>query len=855
MIMAYPITNTTLPFVKRRTVILLFCLPVAVFRVNAEEYFNPHLLETTETNATAVDLSWISSDSVTPGDYTLDIYVNGHYIDTGKLTFKKVHDNQDSTVQPCFDRQHLVDWGIKVEDYPTLFVAGSDCALLSAIPGSEANVALEHQHINLTFPQVALLNRPQGYVPEKQWQDGITAALLNYNISGQSSSSRNGEGNSDSQFISLQPGLNLGRWRLRNYSNLNHDDSGNQWESVYSYIARDVTFLKSQLMIGQTYTTSGVFDSVSFTGVQLNSDDEMQPDSMQGFAPTIRGVARSTADVTVYQNGNNIYKTTVPPGAFEITDLYPTGSAGDLTVVVKESDGSQQSFVVPYASLAVLRREGRFDYAFSSGKTKSASNVSTKDYRFIQSSAAWGATNNITLYGGFQQAEDSYTNLLLGSGFNLGEIGALSFDISQAWADIEERTNDVSKKNTSSGQSLRLRYSKNVVQTGTNFSVAGYRYSTSGYYSFQDFINSSVTDSSSYYLSGRPRNRFDVSISQFFEQLGSISLSLISTSYWDSSSMDSLSAGYSNTWGNISYFLNYSYNRNAPSDDNAKPTSDSVISLTVSIPFGSDISAQYSLNDSRSGNATHSIGLNGTAFEDRSLSWSAQEGYDTQDKSTSGNLNMGYQGSQGEITAGYGYDNYSTHYNYGLRGGMLLHAGGLTLGRTLSDQAVLVETSGVKGIAVRGQTNVTTDASGYAIVPYARSYHQNSVALDETQQQSNAEVDNVAKTVVPTRGAIVKVSYAAVVGYRAMLTLHYRGKYVPFGAVVSNRSMENDDRVGDPQTSIVGDDGQVYLAGLAEKGAIAVRWGKEIYQQCHATYDFSNQALADDIIVAKAECQ
>ncbi len=73
------------------------------------------------------------------------------------------------------------------------------------------------------------------------------------------------------------------------------------------------------------------------------------------------------------------------PGAFEINDLYATGSAGDLYVNIKESDGSEQNFVVPFASLAILQREGQLDYALSSGRTRSGSS-DDKEYNFIQSS-------------------------------------------------------------------------------------------------------------------------------------------------------------------------------------------------------------------------------------------------------------------------------------------------------------------------------------------------------------------------------------------------------------------------------------------------------------------------------------
>ena len=64
------------------------------------------------------------------------------------------------------------------------------------------------------------------------------------------------------------------------------------------------------------------------------------------FAPTIRGVARSNAHVIVRQHGYVIYETYVAPGAFAITDLYPTAQSGDLEITVRESDGSERNFPI-----------------------------------------------------------------------------------------------------------------------------------------------------------------------------------------------------------------------------------------------------------------------------------------------------------------------------------------------------------------------------------------------------------------------------------------------------------------------------------------------------------------------------
>ncbi len=55
----------------------------------AGEYFNPHLLEVTESSATAVDLSRLSQDTIPPGSYNLDIYINDKYISSEVVEFKK----------------------------------------------------------------------------------------------------------------------------------------------------------------------------------------------------------------------------------------------------------------------------------------------------------------------------------------------------------------------------------------------------------------------------------------------------------------------------------------------------------------------------------------------------------------------------------------------------------------------------------------------------------------------------------------------------------------------------------------------------------------------------------------------
>ena len=94
----------------------------------------------------------------------------------------------------------------------------------------------------------------------------------------------------------------------------------------------------------------------------------MLPDSLNGYAPTIRGVAQTNARVTVRQNGYIIYSTYVPPGPFALDDLYPTSAGGDLDVTVTEADGRETHFVQAYAAVPTLLRDGAWRYSATAGQ-------------------------------------------------------------------------------------------------------------------------------------------------------------------------------------------------------------------------------------------------------------------------------------------------------------------------------------------------------------------------------------------------------------------------------------------------------------------------------------------------------
>ncbi|MDV0597914.1 MULTISPECIES: fimbrial biogenesis usher protein [unclassified Enterobacter] len=862
---------------------LCVCSGFFAAHARAEEYFNPAFLDNGSGNVADLS-SFQNGGNQAPGTYRVDVYLNNESVSDQDVEFRsqKTVDpdgkfpSDDTGLVACLSPRKLEDMGIDINiPADKKQTAEGDCTnIASLIDNAKASFDFSQQRLDISVPQVALKNSARGYIPPEKWDQGINALLLNYSLSGSESRDRsNGSSsNNSSQFLGLNSGINVGPWRYRDYSTFNRS-SGNgtntsEWQNVNSYIERTIIALKGELVAGDSNTSGDIFDSIGFRGVQLSSDDNMLPDSLKGFAPTVRGIAKSNAQVTIKQNGYTIYQVYVAPGAFAINDLFPTSSSGDLSVEVKEADGSVHSYTVPYSAVPMLQREGRVKYAMTAGKYRT-SNDSQEEVTFGQGTLIWGLAHGVTLYGGSQFSSD-YKALALGAGLNMGDFGALSADITSAKSTLADDT-------THSGQSLRLLYAKSLNDIGTNFQLLGYRYSTSGYYTLADTTykkmdgynsdadnedndpNNDHPDWYDYYnLYYTKRGKMQVNISQQLGDYGSLYVSGSQQTYWHTTDKDTLvQVGYSTTWHDISINLSYNYSKSS-----GQPDADKAVAINLSLPLskwlspdqGPDVSghnafATYSASQDNHGSVTQNAGISGTLLKDNNLSYSVQEGYANQGEGNSGSASLSYQGGYGNANVGYNYSSNGDYQqvNYGLAGGVVAHSHGVTLSQPLGDTNVLIDAPGADDVKVDNATGVKTDWRGYAVVPYATTYRKNRMALDTTTLGDKVDLDNAVVDVVPTQGALVRASFKAHVGIRALLTLLHSNEPVPFGAVVSR----DDDGAG----SIVAEDGQVYLSGLAPKGVLKVQWGEGDASTCTAHYELPEEAENTPIAKATVVCR
>ncbi|WP_241181808.1 fimbria/pilus outer membrane usher protein, partial [Klebsiella grimontii] len=295
--------------------------------------------------------------------------------------------------------------------------------------------------------------------------------------------------------------------------------------------------------------------------------------------------------------------------------------------------------------------------------------------------------------------------------------------------------------------------------------------------------------------------------------------------------------------------LSYSLTKNAWQQGR-----DQMLALNISIPFSHWVrsdstsawrngNASYSMSNDLNGRTTSLAGLYGTLLEDNNLSYSVQTGYAGGGDGNSGGTGyaaLNYRGGYGNANVGYSRSDGIKQLYYGLSGGVLAHADGITLSQPMNDTVVLIKAPGADGVKVENQTGVRTDWRGYAVLPYATEYRENRVALNTNTLANNVDLDDAVVSIVPTHGAIARAEFKASVGMKLLMTLTHNGKPVPFGAIAAAVDSQN--------SSIVADNGQVYLSGMPMAGKVRAKWGDGPDASCEADYrlppESQNQALS-----------
>jgi len=799
--------------------------------------FDPSLFKGGHFDQTSLERLRLSG-SISPGDYKVDVYVNQNFIGRYSVTYAVQLDK----VLPCLSPALINDIGFKNSAELTDNNADK-CIFLSQItPLASSKIDLSALKLNIVVPQALLNLRPRGYVNPENYETGSNIGFVNYLANYYHVSySGNQASNMDSAWLSLNGGVNLGTWQYRQLSTAtwSQQQNGSQWNNLRSYVQRPLPVISSELMGGQLITNGRFFSGLSYNGINLSTSDAMLPDSMRGYAPAIKGIAASNAKVTVTQNGQEIYQTTVPPGNFEINDLYPTSYSGDLLVQVTEADGTKKTFIVPFSAVPESMRPGSSRYNLALGRTRNTQ----KESAFGDVTYQRGLTNSITANGGIRLAQN-YAAIVAG-GVHTSLFGAFGLDTTFSRAKLFDNT-------VTKGWMTHAAWSKTFQSSGTTVSLAGYRYSTSGYRELSEILGSRQYDNSNMdqpnYTSAQ-RSRFDITLSQSLGDYGNAYISGATYDYRDGRSRDTqLQLGYNQTFRhNIS--MNISVARQRVGDYSNSGKTETATTVSFSIPLFSNntngINLSTAYNHSDSGGSQYQTSASGMIGEAQNTSYSVNVMRDQKFNQTTfgGSLqkqlpkaNLGLNAS-----AGNGYWQASGN----AQGALALHSGGVTFGPYLGDTFALVEAKGAEGAKLFNSSQTRIDSNGYALVPSVTPYRYNNISIDPQGMEGNAEVLESQKRIVPVAGSSVKVKFRTRIGTALLIkAIPENSVAIPMGAEVYD---EQNQSIG-----LAGQGGQIYVRVEKPEGRLTVRWGEDAY--CVLPYNLTGTDTKSSLVNLTVRC-
>lgn len=771
-----------------------------------------------------IDLSRFSyGSSASPGIYRVNIFVNNNEVSQEQVEFKEGPNRQ---VYPCLTPRliQLINFNEDnlSENVKQALASPSTCSNLEEIiPEAKFEFDSSEQQLTIEVPQIYVNRIARGTVNPELWDSGIPAFTLGYYANAYDSQYSTG-GDYRSAFASLNAGLNIGAWYFRHNGSYNwQKDVGGEYNVNNTYVQRDINAIRGRVVMGEYNTTGQLFNSVPFTGAQIASDERMLPESQRGYAPDIRGVAKTNAKVTVRQLGNIIYETTVTPGVFVINDLYPMGYGGDLEVTVQEADGSTQQYTVAYAAVAELLRPDTQRYSLTAGKVRN-SGVSDEPM-FYEATYRRGLNNIFTAYGGAQISENYQAYQL---GLATGSIvGAVSIDATQSNSKLG------GSAGSKSGQSYRVSYTKLFDETNSNITLAAYRYSTKNYMDFLTALQSrdAIKDGYDSNSIWRSKNRFTISLNQGLPEFwGNLYISATLENYWNGNTgyNKQYQMGYSNTWKRVNYSVNVGRSTSSTGRDQTNWY------LNLSFPLWESwesrapyFSLRYNQDDQ--GGKSEQAMLSGALGENNKYTYNLSASHDNR-SGTSANVGAGWTGSVASLNGSYSTGDGYNSTSFGLSGAIVAHSGGVTFTPYNSDTYALIEAKDAKGAKMTGYAGTTVDSFGYALFPSLSPYQMNQVSIDPEGSSMDVEFESTSQKIAPRSGAVVKVKFNTNRGTPVLISSSFAGENLPFGAEVLD---EENTSIG-----IVNQTGAIYARVKEDKGTLLVKWGNSTDASCKVNY-------------------
>lgn len=778
-------------------------------------------------NSKTLDLTTFNhSEKVPEGDYLLDIFLNDRYItrsivhitDDPENPLKQSYCIPKNTVQQLDFNTSLID----LKKTPADCI---DTRLMNHVVFWKLDIS--QQRVDITSPQAMLNECPYGYINPILWEDGANSAFLKYYYNYYHSEFAKNEKH-DSDFLNLNAGINFGSWQFR-HSGSTSFKGGNEQK----YFNDENKFLhvlpnfKSQLTLGDFYSDTRTLNTSSnfaIRGIQIASDERMQPASLQNYAPSISGYAKTNALIRVRQNQQILLERSVPAGAFNITDLFTPGTGGTISVDVIEANGEIRSFDIPYNNFIQTIRPNQYRYQIALGNYRQHNQ--TYNEKILNVSLDYGLNNFISLSNS-GLLSDHYQSITFGTAFNT-TIGGLAIEGNYVQSNIKQYDYDLDS------YLINMRYNLSLNNAKTNISLNNTFYGNDQYYSFDEVMQNHYLQKNNVNLSlnGRPKT---FNYAQVTQNLGNawgvLNLNYSYYKFWNQvQDQNFFQVSYSNTYKNLSYYLGFQHNDN----HNDLVNADTQYFVNISIPLSvnkknTNIRMNSEYYPEKSNQNTSQIGIFGSLGANAQMNYSLNYANNQEQDALSSSLS--YRTSPFSLASTFTTD-FKNQQQYSLQaqGAVVAHRHGLTLSNDLNDTFAIIHAKGLEGTELLSGQNSKIDRWGNAILPYLNPYQYNTIALNPNTIPLNTEVDSTQLQVVPKYNSSIIANFSASKSQKALIELHRQQGLIPMGAQVvdSNKKL----------VTVIGQGQQLFLSPL-KTGNYIVRWNNS--ESCQFTV--SNEML------------
>lgn len=505
-----------------------------------------------------------------------------------------------------------------------------------------------------------------------------------------------------------------------------------------------------RLRLGDSISHSAEWESsVRFGGVQWGRDFSLQPDRITFPLPTVSGSAALASTAQLYVNGERLSQQPLQPGQFRLDSVPVLTGAGDLSVVIRDALGREQTVVQPFYASPRLLDKGLSAYTLEGGFLREdyAQPGDRYTHPFAAAIGQLGLTAKLTglvraVGGDRRQQLGAELDWIVGN-FGLVTLSGAPSHTEAGWGGVTT----LAFERVANPLSLSLRR-----RIGTR------AYGDLG------------RDPGMLHFSDIARLSFNAN------RAGVASLLYVSEQPWDGSGTRLVGLAYSmQILEGLQSYASWLHPLVGPGGDSF------VVGLTASLGRGTSGGVQGTRDSNRNG---------ARAFLQHSpsgpLGWSY---YGTADANSRGvrQAQVAWATERGTVGAGYASIDGRGSPDASLQTGFALLDGHAYWTRPVQNSFAVVDAGNVPGVRVyrENQQVGATDAHGRLLVPDLLPFQTNHLGIDDRDLPIGLGLLSGAGTIAPPANAGVPVHFA--VDTQPSTRLHLvnaAGAAVPVGAVV-----------------------------------------------------------------------